>query len=159
MSTYTGIGSIKTPPVILALMFRIGAKMADRGHVLRSGGAQGADNAFESGCRSASGRSEIFRMPNKKIQPGILKQSRELGVKFSPQFSAFSKGKQWHLASSGLQVLGEFLDNPSSGIICYYSDENSGTSTGTRIADFYKVPVWNLYFQENRAKFESWISL
>ena len=47
---YTGIGSRETPTAILDLMIAIGGVLAQRGFTLRSGGADGADDAFEQGC-------------------------------------------------------------------------------------------------------------
>ena len=49
---YTGIGSRKTPKDILDVMVDIARKLEQRLYCLRSGGAEGADMAFESGVRS-----------------------------------------------------------------------------------------------------------
>lgn len=49
---YTGIGSRDTPQDIQWIMSRIGYGMAKRGHTLRSGRADGADQAFEKGLFS-----------------------------------------------------------------------------------------------------------
>lgn len=49
MKTYTGIGSRETPYEIQDLMKRIAFKLAENGWLLRSGGAEGADTAFENG--------------------------------------------------------------------------------------------------------------
>lgn len=49
MKFYTGIGSRETPEDVLRLMKVFAAQNADRGWVLRSGHAAGADIAFESG--------------------------------------------------------------------------------------------------------------
>ena len=57
---YTGIGSRKLPNDIEGLMFDIGEAMAKRGYTLRSGAADGADNAFEEGCINADGVGSIF---------------------------------------------------------------------------------------------------
>lgn len=46
---YTGIGSRETPPEIKEVMTAIGFKLAAEGWTLRSGGAYGADQAFEEG--------------------------------------------------------------------------------------------------------------
>lgn len=46
-AAYAGIGSRETPPDVLADMRLIGAKLALRRFTLRSGGADGADLAFE----------------------------------------------------------------------------------------------------------------
>jgi hypothetical protein len=50
---YTGIGSRKTPENILKLMQAIGKRLGSLGIRLRSGGAEGADSAFEGGARRA----------------------------------------------------------------------------------------------------------
>ena len=51
--SYAGIGSRKTPPHVLAAMTQIAEALAERGYILRSGGAGGADSAFEKGAGSA----------------------------------------------------------------------------------------------------------
>ena len=53
---YAGIGSRKCPPEILFLMTASAEKLAQRGYTLRSGGASGADSAFEAGAT----RKEIY---------------------------------------------------------------------------------------------------
>jgi len=55
---YTGIGSRQTPPNVIATMEKIARRLADRGFTLRSGGADGADTAFERGA--GSGSTEIY---------------------------------------------------------------------------------------------------
>ena len=62
LMSYAGIGSRKTPVHILSKMRRVAERLEVRGYTLRSGGADGADTAFEEGCK----RKEIF-LP----QPGF----------------------------------------------------------------------------------------
>lgn len=57
---YAGIGSRKTPPEIIEIFERMGSWLAKKGHILRSGGAEGADSAFEKGCDKESGEKEIY---------------------------------------------------------------------------------------------------
>jgi predicted Rossmann fold nucleotide-binding protein DprA/Smf involved in DNA uptake len=57
---FTGIGSRKTPPEILAQIEKIAEIAAASGWTLRSGGAEGADTAFFAGCQRGNGSSEIF---------------------------------------------------------------------------------------------------
>lgn len=59
MEAYAGIGSRDTPEDILRLMAVVAAKREDDGFILRSGGADGADTAFESGVVS-SDMKEIY---------------------------------------------------------------------------------------------------
>jgi hypothetical protein len=51
---YTGVGSRKTPPHILKVMRQLATKLNSDGWVLRSGGADGADTAFEQGSSVVS---------------------------------------------------------------------------------------------------------
>ncbi|NYZ25158.1 hypothetical protein HND93_36125, partial [Azospirillum sp. ROY-1-1-2] len=60
MMHYAGIGSRETPPAVLEVMAAVGERLAQLGWVLRSGGAVGADQAFERGCDRVGGRKEIF---------------------------------------------------------------------------------------------------
>ena len=60
MRYYTGVGSRKTPGAIFDLMGEIGRNLAIDGYVLRSGGASGADTAFEQGCDLHEGMKEIY---------------------------------------------------------------------------------------------------
>lgn len=54
---YTGVGSRQAPPAILTVMTTLAHCLAAKGWVLRSGGADGADTAFEAG---AGARKEIY---------------------------------------------------------------------------------------------------
>ena len=47
---YTGVGARNTPKKILKLMKKIGYYMVSKNVILRSGGAEGADTAFQKGC-------------------------------------------------------------------------------------------------------------
>lgn len=57
---YAGIGSRETPGHILNIMHILGRHFAGLGWTLRSGGALGADTAFENGCTANNGKKEIF---------------------------------------------------------------------------------------------------
>lgn len=57
---YAGVGSRETPEDVLQLMRQFAIKLANLGWVLRSGGAPGADSAFEAGCKEVQGRMSIF---------------------------------------------------------------------------------------------------
>ena len=57
---YAGIGSRSTPEPVLEHMHQVAHAMAEAGWTLRSGAAQGADSAFETGARSARGPREIW---------------------------------------------------------------------------------------------------
>lgn len=57
---FAGIGSRETPDLVCAFMTAVGTAMAARGWRMRSGGAPGADQAFEAGYAAHPGLKEIF---------------------------------------------------------------------------------------------------
>lgn len=58
MGIVAGIGSRKTPPEALTLIRALAARLRERGHWLRTGGAAGADQAWAEG---AGDRALIYR--------------------------------------------------------------------------------------------------
>ena len=57
MTIYTGIGSRKTPPFMCWVMTKLAQDLCAKQALLRSGGAGGADTAFEDG---ADWRKEVY---------------------------------------------------------------------------------------------------
>lgn len=57
MKYYTGVGSRETPEEILKVMEDLAFNLRETGWILRSGGAEGADTAFEV---NSYGSSEIY---------------------------------------------------------------------------------------------------
>ena len=157
--TYAGIGSRSTPPDILYAMEQIGAGLGRMGWVLRSGAADGADSAFERGCRSAEGQAEIFLpWPNfnghtsqlNVISPAAM----ELACKFHPlgQRLRYKPPVLKLMARNAYQLLGYTLDAPAELVICWTPDGShdgrgpgsGGTGQALRMASCYHVPVLNL---------------
>jgi hypothetical protein len=155
---YSGIGSRKTPQNVLEVMMRIGHYLADQGWVLRSGGAEGADTAFEKGCDEVKGRKEIY-LPwkdyngnksilyykGKEISDDLKHQSFELASKYHPAWEQCSYGAKCLLARDGMQILGKDLKTPVTMVLFWSPNINhGGTSQALRIAKDYKVPIFNL---------------
>lgn len=59
---YAGIGSRETPTFVLEAFKQIGEELAKLGVILRSGGASGADSAFEEGCDRVNGERDIYSL-------------------------------------------------------------------------------------------------
>ena len=58
--TYAGIGSRRTPDDVLEQMTQLAQELGKLGWTLRSGGADGADRAFQDGAEAVGGRREIL---------------------------------------------------------------------------------------------------
>lgn len=51
---FTGIGSRQTPKALLDIESEVAKRLANKNHIIRSGGAMGADQAFARGVRKSS---------------------------------------------------------------------------------------------------------
>lgn len=170
---YTGVGSRETPKEICELITKVAAKLANLGWIVRTGGAQGADEAFLAGC---GGRTENFvpwygfgsyggKIPNldrnwdylqniDDINPLIYKRTtRELS-----KYKGF-----WKLQARNVsQVLGLDLDNPSKFCILYAPTTPTGVTGGTNTA--YQVAIqsgvscFNLFDREVVKRLEKFVS-
>lgn len=147
MKVFTGIGSRKTPTKVLYAMKEISCKLAESGYILRSGGADGADTAFELGfdeCNTGQEKEIYLPWPkfnnNSSLLHTPLDKAFEITYQFHPNPSALSKGAAKIHARNVHQVLGRDLSSPSNFII-YWS---RGTLQALRIAEYYEIPIYNL---------------
>ena len=144
---YTGIGARKTPHEICTVMRSIAELLDSQNHILRSGGARGADISFEKGSRN----KEIY-LPYKGFNNNLSKlynvcdNAIEIAKEFHPDWSKLSKKGKLLMARNSYQVLGLELNEPSEFIICWTENgENiGGTSQALRIAEHYSIPIFNL---------------
>ncbi len=175
---YAGVGSRETPPKTLQLMRRIAGGLEKIGGVLRSGGAKGADQAFESGVRDAQNK-EIFRPAE-----GTLRRDR-YGVYHGALDSAVAAARLAHPyfarmrperfsyqahARNAHQVLGPECTDPVQFLVCYTPDGaeielecvspevTGGTRTAVVIADHHGVPVFNLARPDALARLQHFVA-
>jgi len=161
--TYSGIGSRQSPPDILDLMTSIAAFMEKQGYILHSGGADGADKAFESGIQDPC-MKKIF-LPWDKFNGNssdlyeVSEKAMFLASKFHPSWDVLSDAVKMLIARNGYQILGKSLDSPVDLIICYtpHGRAEGGTGQAIRIAQHYQIPVFNLYSKKDIAQILSWI--
>lgn len=154
LKVYTGIGSRSTPASVLAEMTSIARQLASRGWLLRSGGADGADTAFEQGCVAAFGRKEIYlpwrRFNNRSGVDYFYTTSEE-----ARDIAESVYGEQWKWlrgpvrklhARNVHQVLGRDLRSPSQFVLCWTprGEDVGGTRTAIVLARAMKVRVINL---------------
>lgn len=155
---YAGIGSRDCPLEVLKAMNSLASWLSKRGYILRSGGAEGSDRAFEEGCDLADGKKEIF-LPWRKFNNSnsnlylwenlfeYYNQSEmvEIARKYHPYFDKLKDGAKRLIIRDAFQVLGGNLDNPSDFIICYTKNGSGsgGTGQAIRIAKGYNIPVFD----------------
>lgn len=139
MIHYAGIGSRQTPGNILDLMQGIGRHMSHKGYTLRSGGARGADSAFEQFAKL----KEIFTAYDSQFHPQWFTHAS----RYHPRWGKLNeRAKELHARNSAI-ILGANLDSPVDFVVCWTADgrASGGTGQALRIAEDLKIPVYNLY--------------
>jgi hypothetical protein len=149
---YAGVGSRETPMDIQVFFTKVAKRFAEQGFILRSGGAIGADMAFEKGCNEAGGEKEIF-LPwvghNDSDSTFIVnnEEALEIAERFHPRWHSLSPKAKLLQARNTHQVLGWDLKTPTDFVICWtkYKDRNpvGGTATAIRIAEAFRIPIFN----------------
>lgn len=145
---YSGIGSRAAPYEAILQCKKIAEVLEGLGFTLRSGGAEGADKAFESGVVNPA-KKVIFRPKH------CNKDAEKLASTVHPAWSACTDyAKQLHGRNAQI-VLGLHLDTPSEFVVAWTFDgiTRGGTRTGLVLAKKYDIPTFNLADKEEARKF------
>ena len=155
---YTGIGSRRTPPDICEKLRDLAAWFEREGFVLRSGGADGADAAFEAGV-SDDAMKEIYlpwRLFNNNTSPlcSVDEAALKMAENFHPAWHRCKPAVRKIHARNCYQVLGKSLNMPSLFVICWTPDgkDSGGTGQALRVARAHDIPVLNLEHARRRAE-------
>jgi len=174
---YAGVGSRSTPDEVMEKMADLARVLGDAGWTLRSGGADGADFAFEWGVGLSSGYREIYlptsgwngsRGPHCHTPPDLAfaaarkawrPYAERTGVSPWPDLKPFTKRL---MARNVCQVCGHDLDCNANFVVCWTPDgvtagpettpETGGTEMAIRIASMADVPVFNLALEDHRKR-------
>lgn len=140
----------------MASMATIAANLAGEGCLLRSGGADGADKAFEAGCDLAGGSKEIWlpwRGFNGSKSLLILSdfgaqcdRAMEIAASVHPAWHRCNDAARRLHARNVLIVLGGDFNTPVDKVICWTPQARvvGGTATALRLAKQYNIPITNL---------------
>lgn len=159
MKFYSGIGSRNTPREIMIKMTEIASVLSRHNYILRSGGAPGADTAFEIGAKT---RSQIF-LPwenfNENKQGRVPPFNKELVEKYHPKSSSLSDAGWKFMSRNSYQVLGPSLNDPVEFVLCWTKDgkASGGTGQAMRIAKDYQIPIFNFRNEDDYGKFQTYM--
>ena len=156
---YAGIGSRGTPAPVLALMTRLAGRLAAHGYTLQSGGAPGADQAFEVGA----GASKTIFLPwphfqsRRSASTDHDRPSAEtfrIAATLHPVWTRLSSAAQALMARNVHQILGADLRSPVDFVACWTPDgceserersrATGGTGQAIALADRWGIPIYNL---------------
>ena len=161
---YTGVGSRETPPEVLSVMKALATYLAKRGMVLRSGGAQGADTAFEQGSDLIDPKRKEIYLPwpgfnsRHPKQPGVLVvkdpqihlKASQIAQHIHPAWDKLSQGAQALHTRNIYQVLGQDIQTPSRFLVCWAplnpkdNTPKGGTRTAVMLARQSHIRAYNL---------------
>ena len=150
IKTYAGIGSRKTPKDILIKMEQISKKLSELGYTLRSGGAIGADLAFERG----SSKKEIF------LSNDATKDAHDLTSKFHPAWGSLDSYTKGLHARNAMIILGRELNDPVEFGVCWTPNGKimGGTGQALRIAEDKGVKIYNLFIEKDLKDLREFVS-
>lgn len=147
---YAGVGSRSTPDEILEDMATISLGLGNKGWTLRSGGAKGADAAFDWGAGLSSGRREIYLpVPNWRGRSGphyhtppklAFAAARKAWAPYAERtgvspWKALKPFTKKLMARNVCQICGPKLDRPVEFVVLWTPDgackgENTTPDTG-----------------------------
>lgn len=171
---YTGVGSRKTPRDIESYMCSVAKRMAELGWTLRTGGADGADDAFYTGATRAKGPVELF-LPWERFngfavdnvpscvriyeRPTPEAQDALPNYLDSEHYKRLGRAPRLLHSRNVHQVLGYSLNAPSSLVLCWApvgEDKmpKGGTATAIKIGWRNDIVVFNLAVARAKETFE-----
>ena len=156
---YTGIGSRSTPENILENMTSYAKRLSLFGYTLRSGGADGADTAFEKG----SLRNEIYlpwhNFNGREGKSSIPIEAFDIAENIHPNWQACRDGARKLHARNIQQVLGKDLETPSEFVVYWAKESNGevqgGTRTAVELARQHSIPTYNLGLDRDKKPFKN----
>jgi hypothetical protein len=172
---YTGVGNHKITPDDVCASFTRLATWLERLHfILRSGGAERADESFERGVsdpahkqiffpqRTFRGRAATANGPYHIVAPDLIMQARLIVARIHPAWSAVEYSErhgspfaaQAHIRNV-FQVFGMDLATPSKFLVCWAPLDGQGSVTGgTRtayeLARSRGIPTYNFAVDEEK---------
>lgn len=153
MLYYAGIGSRETPIEILDEMANIAKHLESKGYILRSGGAEGADQAFSSVVKNAQIWIPWASFYQNKHHDVRIISNNDVEAfdsvhKFHPNSKKLSQGGVRLMARNYRQIVGLNEDN-SKFVVCWTKDgkASGGTGQAIRIAKDLGIAVINLKIQ------------
>lgn len=160
MPYFTSIGSRRITPEARLTIRAIARAFCELGFVMRSGGAEGADDESEKGCDEVNGHKEIYvpwkgfngRYNGIMLPDELFAQAQQMASQVHPAWGACSDVARKMHTRNVPQVLGKDLRTPSQFVVCWTPDgaettttrDTGGTGQAIRLAYLHHVRVYNI---------------
>ena len=144
---YAGIGARKTPDDICQQVTNLATLLEEAGFILRSGGALGADTAFEDGVKDPHNAQIFLPWANFNRSASALypptHDAYKLAEKYHPAWHRCNDTARAFHARNSHQILGQHLDMPVGMVICWTinGEGQGGTGQALRIAEDHDIPI------------------
>lgn len=159
---YTGIGARSTPAGILSIMTRFAYAAEKLGYTLRSGGAKGADSAFEAGVIFPINKEIYLPWPKFNDNTSILcaqtPAAFAMAAKYHPAWDKCSDTARKFHARNCYQILGLSLTTPVNFVVCWTPEGKvtGGTGQALRIAIDHDIHIFNLALEKDLELLRAW---
>ena len=158
MKFWAGIGSRETPEEIQDMMTEIASYLEDIGYILRSGNAQGADQAFAKGVKRAAQIwlpwmefNQWFSLSHSEHKYAVINPDDEDAYssieKYHPKPKSLGHAAIKLMARNFRQVIGRDNESNSEFVICWTKGGKpvGGTGQALRIASDHNIPIYNMF--------------
>lgn len=157
---YAGVGSRKTPPEYCRSMTEIARQLSPTGWQLRSGGAMGADLAFEKGAVHKEihlpwdGYNNARSNGTTHIVPRPTVEIADIAARYHPAWEKLNDTVKLLMCRNTTIVLGTDLASHAKMVVCWTEGGKliGGTSHAMRVADAFGIPVFNIALPEDQVK-------
>lgn len=149
---YAGIGSREIPDDIKDMMTMYALKLRNDGLWLRSGGAKGADTAFEDG---AGDMKQIFSAND------ATEEAIETAEDYHPAWNRCGDSIKKLHGRNAMIILGDDLCHTVEFTVCWTKNgkDIGGTGLGIRISEGYDAKVYNLFHARDIAELNERLGL
>ena len=169
----TGIGTRKTNSQAFAMLYKIARRMAHTGWKLRSGGAIGADTAWEKGWEGFDTK-EIFLSRGTSFDIAknaacgrisdygdIWLEAEDIASRLHPRWDYLDLSSQALHTRNVFQVLGMDLKTKTDVVAAYApplgASVKGGTATAYNLARAKGIPTFNLWTKDGQHNFFAFV--
>lgn len=157
---YAGIGPRNTPLDVCEQLVHVARQMDQQGWIVRSGHAQGADQAWA--CGHGPANREIYlpwhsfnhegELPEGFQVSPVTPQLEAVARVAHPGWSNLRQGGQKLMMRNVSIILGHELDDPVK-FVAYWAPQRKvqgGTGNAVRLASLYGIPGFNIAYEDDQ---------